>query len=352
MGKKKLKFSIIGCGNISRKHVSCILDNEKSELVAVCDLNEKASNELGKKLNTPSFKNINEMVKSINNDVFVALTPSGNHYEVVKELIRYKKDIIVEKPLSLSLNQGKEMIMLCKKNNIVLSVVKQNRFNLPIIFSKKIIDEGKIGNIFLGTIRVRWTRTQEYYDSADWRGTWKNDGGVISNQAIHHIDMLQWLMGEVKSVNSACINALIDIEAEDTSVSILKFKNGGLGIIEATNATRPKDLEGSISILGTKGSIEVGGFSMDKMISVQSEDLNATKDLEIFKENPKEFAFSHKSFYKDFVNSRLRGLNPSVLAEEALKSLKIVHAIYKSNEENREVFLDDLDLQSKLGTSE
>ncbi len=345
----KLKFCIIGCGNISKKHITCIEENKKSQLVGLCDKDKNLSNSLGKKLNIPSFQEISDMAKNLETDVFVALTPSGSHYEVVKELIPFKKDIIVEKPLSLVLSEGQEMIDLCKREGIVLSVVKQNRFNIPIVFSKDAVEKGKLGDIFLGSIRVRWKRTQEYYDSSDWRGSWKFDGGVISNQAIHHIDMLHWFMGDVSSVNSTNINALIDIEAEDTSVSILKFKSGAVGIIEATNATRPKDLEGSISILGTKGSLEVGGFSMDKMVNFHVEDTLLMDKVKNNFENPNDYAFSHKNFYRDFIDKRLTDQEPSILAKEAINSLKIVHAIYKSNEENREVFLDELDLQSRLG---
>ena len=155
--------------------------------------------------------------------------------------------------------------MSCKQNNTQLSVVKQNRFNLPITYIKKLIEEKAFGKIFLGSIRMRWSRSQEYYDSAEWRGTWKHDGGVLANQGIHFVDMIQWLMGDVESVFAQSINASLNIEAEDTLVSTVKFKNGALATFEFTTATQPRDIEGSISILGTKGTASIGGFAMNKL---------------------------------------------------------------------------------------
>ena len=165
----------------------------------------------------------------------------------------------------MKLDDAKMIEELCLKKGINLSVVKQNRFNKPIVLLKNYLDQGRLGNIFLGSVRVRWSRPQSYYDEAKWRGTWKSDGGVITNQASHHIDMIQWLMGEVESVFAKSGNYMANIEAEDTAIACLNFKNGSMATLEASTAIRPKDIEGSISVLGTKGSVEVGGFSMNNM---------------------------------------------------------------------------------------
>ena len=157
------------------------------------------------------------------------------------------------------------MIEACDKHGVKLFVVKQNRFNVPVVQLRKALDQGRFGKLIMGTVRVRWCRPQAYYDQDSWRGTWAYDGGVLTNQASHHVDLLEWMMGDVESVFAKSKHALADIEAEDTAVVILKFRNGALGVIEATTAIRPKDLEGSISILGETGSVEVGGFAVNEM---------------------------------------------------------------------------------------
>ena len=146
-----------------------------------------------------------------------------------------------------------------------LFVVKQNRFNVPVVKAREALEAGRFGKLVLGTVRVRWCRDQSYYDQDAWRGTWAQDGGVLANQASHHVDMLGWFMGPVESVHARSARALVDIEAEDTAVATLKFRNGALGIIEATGATRPKDLEGSLSVLGEGGTVEIGGFAVNEI---------------------------------------------------------------------------------------
>src|SRR5205814_6206791 len=163
---------------------------------------------------------------------------------------QYKKHIMVEKPMALTLTDADRMIAACDQAGIKLFVVKQNRFNVPVMKLREALEAGRFGRLVLGTVRVRWCRTQAYYDQDAWRGTWALDGGVLSNQASHHIDVLEWMMGDVDSVFAKSTTALVKIEAEDTAVVVLKFKSGALGVIEATTAARPRDLEGSVSILG------------------------------------------------------------------------------------------------------
>lgn len=347
--KKILNFAIIGCGNIAKKHLACIQFFSESRLVGVCDVNQDNLKKFSAEHNVEAFNSIGLMMDKLDPDVIVVLTPSGSHAEIVKQLAVYKKHILVEKPISLKLSDAQDMNDACKKYNSTLSVVKQNRFNNPIKLARNLFSSGSLGTLFLGTIRVRWSRDQQYYDSAEWRGTWKNDGGVICNQAIHHIDMLQWFMGDVESVYSSNTNAILNIEAEDTSISVVKFKNGSLGVIEASTAIRPTDLEGSISLLGTKGSIEIGGFAMNKIAKLELEDksmINQFADLTI---NPSDFAFAHIEFYRDYIAKITNNKAPTIDGKEAMKSLKIVHAIYKSHIENREVFLNEPELQTKLG---
>ena len=347
--KKKITFALIGCGNIAKKHVTCIKSLPEASLVGVFDVNAENLESFSSEHDIQAFESLDTMLDKVEPDVLVVLTPSGAHAELVQRLARHKKHILVEIPISLKLSDAKEMQDACQKYGSTLSVVKQNRFNAPIRFARELYDNNTLGNLFLGTVRVRWSRDQQYYDSAEWRGTWKNDGGVICNQAIHHIDMLQWFLGDVHSVYSSNANAILDIEAEDTSVSVIKFKNGALGLIEASTAIRPTDLEGSISLLGTKGSIEIGGFAMNKISKLELEDSSLINDSVRSMSNPSDFAYAHIEFYKDYIANILNNRSPTINAAEAIKSLKIVHAIYKSHNENREVLLDETELQTKLG---
>jgi UDP-N-acetyl-2-amino-2-deoxyglucuronate dehydrogenase len=263
----KIKFALLGCGRISKRHSELLGENQISnaELVAVCDTDIEKAEIISKKYSIPSYECMHEMMRNEDIDVVVILTESGLHAKHTIELSKYGSHIVVEKPMALSLEDADNMISACDKNGIKLFVIKQNRFNLPVVQLRKALEEGRFGKLFLGTVRVRWCRPQEYYDQDPWRGTWALDGGVLTNQASHHIDLLEWMMGDVVSVFAKSVNAIADIEAEDTAVVILKFKNGALGVIEATTAIRPKDLEGSISILGEKGSVEIGGFAVNEM---------------------------------------------------------------------------------------
>ena len=344
------KVCIVGCGSISKKHITSLI-NLNQKIVGICDFDEGRMNKLAEDMSlaVDFFSDFNEMILETNPEIIIVLTPSGTHAKIVKEIARYKKHIIVEKPISLTVKDADEMINACDNSGSTLTVVKQNRYNLPVKVVRGCFLDGQLGAPFLGTVRVRWSRTQKYYDNDAWRGTWMQDGGVIANQAIHHIDMLQWFFGDVESVFAKNINALLDIEAEDTSVATLKFKNGALGIIEATSATRPKDLEGSISILGSRGSAIIGGFFMNKIDAINLANGKTIKDFKSDISNPPDFAFSHKEFYKDFFTNLTNKKPQLVDGREALKSLQIVHAIYKSNEENREIFLYSDSLISKLG---
>ena len=283
---------------------------------------------------------------------FLSLTESGTHAKNVIELAKYRKTIMVEKPMALTLEDADEMIKICMENNISLFVIKQNRFNLPVIKLKEAVDQGRFGKLFLGTIRVRWSRTQEYYSQDKWRGTWAMDGGVLTNQASHHIDLLEWIFGEVESVHAKSINALADIEAEDTAVAILKFKNNALGIIEATTAIRPTDLEGSISVLGEKGSVEIGGFAVNEIkvwnfVEKFDEDQDIIKNYSV---NPPDvYGFGHKSYYDHVIDCINNGSKQLVDGIEGRKSLELINALYESIETGLEVKLNEQIKSKKLG---
>jgi len=302
-----LNFALVGCGRISKRHSELLGHNQikNAQLVAVCDnIFEKASN-IGKQFNIPAYDNMDDMMLSEKIDVVAVLTPSGNHAKHVINLAKYGKHIMVEKPMALRLEDADSMIEACDHNNCRLFVIKQNRFNVPVLKLYDAYKNGRFGKLVLGTVRVRWARHQSYYDQDSWRGTWLMDGGVLTNQASHHVDMLEWIMGDVESVFARATTALVDIEAEDTAVVTLKFKNGALGIIEATTATRPSDLEGSISILGEKGNVVIGGFAVNEMQSWNFEEKQDGDNevLEKFSVNPPNvYGFGHKAYYDHVVD--------------------------------------------------
>ncbi len=348
------KFALVGCGRIAKRHAELLGNNQinDSKLVAVCDNIEEKAKEFSKLFNVPYYTDMDQMMQKEDIDIVSVLTPSGNHAEHVINLSKYGKHVIVEKPMALTLTDADDMIKACDRNNIRLFVVKQNRFNVPVIKLKEAMDKERFGKLVLGTIRVRWCRDQKYYDQDSWRGTWALDGGVLTNQASHHIDLLEWLMGEVESVFAKSTTALVNIEAEDTAVATLRFKNGALGIIEATTATRPKDLEGAVSILGEKGTVEIGGFAVNQMKiwNFSEEETGDHEVLEKFSVNPPDvYGFGHKAYYNHIIDCIVNNKKHLVDGLEGRKSLELINALYESIETGKEVFLKFYPNKCKLG---
>lgn len=351
-----LKVALVGCGRIAKRH-SELLGNKlinNAGLSAVCDIDEERARIIGEKFNVPYYSDMHSMLGEQNHniDIVSILTPSGLHAQNVIDLAPYKKHIIVEKPMALSLDNADKMINVCDKNRIRLFVVKQNRFNVPVQKLKEALEADRFGKLIMGTVRVRWCRTQEYYDQDAWRGTWKYDGGVLTNQASHHIDLLEWMMGEVESVFAKSVTALVDIETEDTAIVVLKFKNGALGIVEATTATRPKDLEGSISILGENGTVEIGGFAVNKMkVWNFTNEIDSDKEIiEKYSVNPPNvYGFGHKEYYEHVIECILNDKHALIDGLEGRKSLELISAIYESIETGKEIFLRFKPEKCRLG---
>ncbi|AHC16482.1 Gfo/Idh/MocA family protein [Salinispira pacifica] len=352
-----MKFAIIGCGRISKKHIDAINEIEKAELVAVCDLQEdRAKKQAMYAGSIPYYTDYDHMLQNEEIDVVNVLTESGNHARHTIDIVKkYKKHIIVEKPMSLRLDDADEMIRVCDQHGVRLFVVKQNRYNLPVSKLREAIDSGRFGKLVLGTVRVRWCRPQEYYDQDSWRGTWEMDGGALTNQASHHIDLLEWMLGEPVSVYARTETMLSNIEVEDTGAAIIKFKNGAMGIVEATTATRPKDLEGSLSILGEKGSVVIGGFAVNKMDVWNFSDVPEEENTAILKKfqetPPNVYGFGHKRYIEHVIYSIENGTQALVDGLEGRKSIELINAIYESAETGKEVFLHFDPKKSKLGRS-
>jgi UDP-N-acetyl-2-amino-2-deoxyglucuronate dehydrogenase len=351
----KTRFALVGCGRIARKHGEVIAKQlSEASLAAVCDIRPERAQEYGKKYNVPYYYDMHEMMKTMGDkiDVINILTPSGYHAANTLELVQYKKHIVVEKPMALTLDDADLMIEACDKTGIKLFVVKQNRYNYPVQKLREALEEGRFGKLVMGTIRVRWRRDQTYYDQDSWRGTWRYDGGVFSNQASHHVDLLQWMMGDVESVFAKSATRLVNIETEDTGVVLLKFKNGALGVIEATTATRPKDLEGSISILGEKGTVEIAGFAVNEMkiwdfVDQRPEDAEV---IDKYRQNPPDvYGFGHVAYLQHVIDCIAHQKQALVDGLGGRKSLELITAIYESIETGKEVFLRFIPQKCRLG---
>jgi predicted dehydrogenase len=353
---RKLKFALVGCGRISYRHAELLANGiiSNASLSAVCDLDIEKAKKIGLKYSIPYYSDMNKMMEdmSVSIDAISILTESGNHAIHTNQLAKYKKHIIVEKPMALTLDDADSMIDACAENGIKLFVVKQNRFNVPVQKLRNALESNRFGKLTLGTVRVRWSRDQKYYDQDKWRGTWAYDGGVLTNQASHHIDLLEWMMGDVESVFARSITSLVNIETEDTAVATIKFRNGALGIIEATTAARPKDLEGSISILGEKGSVVISGFAVNQIetwnfLEERDEDQEIREKYSV--NPPNVYGFGHQEYYNHVVDCILNDKNALVDGLKGRKSLELIMALYESIETGQEVYLRFQPKKCKLG---
>lgn len=340
-----IRFALLGCGRIGLRHADLLKSGQikNGSLVAVCDNVPEKAKLFGKRFGVPFYTDLDEMMKKAQDiDVVSVLTPSGLHASHTIHISKYRKHIVVEKPMALTLDDADAMIRSCDLAGVKLFVVKQNRYNLPVQKLREAIIQKRFGKLCLGTVRVRWSRTQEYYDQDDWRGTWNMDGGVFANQASHHIDLLEWMMGEPESVFAKSTTALVDIETEDTGIAVIKFRSGALGLVEATTATRPRDLEGSISILGENGTVEISGFAVNEIkvwnfVKPSPEDETV---LEKCRQNPPDvYGFGHIAYLNHVVDAVTNGTPALVDGLEGRKSLELITAIYESVETGREVFL-------------
>ncbi len=351
----KLRFALVGCGSIARKHANALHNYlEDAEIAAFVDRDPARAHEFSQKYGAPAFSDIDDMMRSVGDriDVFSVLTPSGVHSENVLKLAEHGRPIVVEKPMALRLEDADRMIEACDLHGVKLFVVHQNRYNPPIVKAREALDHGRLGRLALGTVRLRWTRDQAYYDSESWRGTWRYDGGVFMNQAAHHIDMLTWFFGPVESVRAMAATRLVTIECEDTGVAVVRFESGALGVIEATTASRPKDLEGSLSILGERGSVVIGGFFMNELVTWNFADKQSSDDA---------VWTTHGKNLPDFNNlgEYLRDVIASVQTKKAAlvdglagrRSLELITALYESVETDSDVQIRFKPRKCRLGVA-
>ena len=339
--KIKLKLGIIGCGRILKKHYEAISKIDKLEIIALCDIDIKAFKKINYINNFDKIKkytNINIFLKNEKLDICVICTPSGLHPNHVNLASKYVKNIILEKPMSTSLNRAYEIIKKTKKRKCNVFIVKQNRLNKPITFLKKILDKKKLGKIKLITTRVRWSRDLDYFKQASWRGKWKSDGGVLANQASHHLDLLLWLIGSKISTVSALSTKIVDkIEAHDTVIGNIKFENNIIANIEVTTGALPKNLEGSISVFGQKGSVIIGGNSVNILehAYVNNKEI---REKDIHSEYPENvYGFGHFRFYNEVVKTIKKKTKNKFSLESSIQCIELIHAMYQASKEQKTI---------------
>lgn len=336
---KSFRVGLVGCGRISKNHFDAIAAVEGVTLAAVADIDASRATRAGDEHGVPSFSSLDEMLKGADVDVVTICTPSGLHAAQGVVVARAGKHVITEKPMSISLGQADELIRATDEAGVQLFVVKQNRLNPPIQLVKRAVDRGRFGRIYMANVTVRWQRPQEYYDAEPWRGTWEFDGGAFTNQASHYVDLVQWLVGPVESVMAKTATQARRIEAEDSGIGILKFRSGALGVIEVNVLTYPKNLEGSITIMGEKGTVKIGGTAVNRVEHWQFADYDDDDKL-VESANtspPTVYGFGHQGYYRNVV-AVLRGeAKPETDGRAGRKSLELILGIYESAKTGHEV---------------
>jgi UDP-N-acetyl-2-amino-2-deoxyglucuronate dehydrogenase len=338
---KKIRIAVLGCGRISQSHFDSIQKHKEDiDLISICDTDDEVLSRSETNYGVKGYLKLKEMLENESLDLVAICTPSGLHAKQAELCAKYGVHVMTEKPMATSWQDGVKMVKTCDKFGVHLFVVKQNRKNPTLQLLKRAVEEDRFGKINLVHLNVFWTRPQSYYDQADWRGTWKLDGGAFMNQASHYVDLLEWLIGPVEKVQSM-INTSLDIEVEDTGVMNLKWKNGALGSMSVTMLTYPKNLEGSITILGDKGSARIAGEAVNKIDYWNFSD-SKDYDLDITNNNYKidsVYGFGHIKYYENVINVLRENAKPEVDGREGLKSLEIIIAAYLSSKDGKIVSL-------------
>lgn len=328
-----INIGLIGCGRISKNHFEAIADQPDAQCIACCDIIEERAREAAQKYNIPQWTTkYEEMLKDPDIDIISICTPSGLHPVHGIQAAKADKHVLTEKPMACRLGEADELIKACDKAKVRLFVVLQNRLNPAIQLVRRAFDEGRFGKIYMITSNVFWTRPQDYYDMAPWRGTWELDGGAFMNQACHYVDMVQWFGGPIEEVKSITATLARKIEAEDTGSAIIRFQNGAIGSISVTMLTYPKNLEGSITILGEKGTVRVAGTSMNMIEKWEFADKqDYDEEIEQHNTNPTSvYGFGHKGYYRNVIDCLQSNSEPMSDGVEGRKSLNLLEQIYKS----------------------
>jgi len=351
---KKIKIAIIGCGRVA-EHYKIILKSgsvENFEIIGVCDKDITKAKNYSKYFKCEFFTDLVQMIKNDKPNLVLVLTPSGEHFNNAKTSLLMNCNTIVEKPITMLSEQAEKLNDIAEEKKLMFGVVYQNRFNPSIQYLKKELENNNFGKIITASIRLRWCRRQDYYED-EWHGTWKQDGGVINQQAIHHIDVMNWLLGPITEVCAAGSNIVNQLEAEDTMVAIVKFMNGSFGTIEATTGLRPNDHEASISVVGDRGIATIGGIALNKIENwiIEKSSKNEQEIINNYSQDvPNGYGLSHGPFLQKIINNLINGNSkPPVTAKDGILTTKIIHSLYASCEKNSWISIKDGIKSEKLG---
>ncbi|HNQ39084.1 MAG TPA: Gfo/Idh/MocA family oxidoreductase [Candidatus Cloacimonas sp.] len=339
---KTVKIGLIGCGRISKNHLDAVTQIPEAEFVAACDIVEEKMQAIAENYGIKNlYPNYQEMLEKEKLDLVSICTPSGLHPQMGIDVANHKINVLTEKPMATNIESADALIKACDKNNVKLFVVKQNRLNSTMQLLKRAIDKGRFGRIYLAESNVFWQRPQAYYDAEKWRGTWEFDGGAFMNQASHYVDALYWLLGNVDSVMAYTATMARRIEAEDTGCAILHFRNGIIATINVTMLTYPKNFEGSITIIGEKGTVKIGGVAVNKIEKWEFEDYDDDDRIaqDANYQPPNVYGFGHNPYYRNVIDVLLGKDVPSTDGRDGRKSVEIIQAIYRSAKTGKRVSL-------------
>jgi len=339
---RKIRFALAGCGRISANHLAAIEKHaDRAQLVAVCDVDQKALDAAVAKTGAKGYTHLDKLLAESKADIVVLATPSGLHAEQAVAIAQSGRHVMTEKPMATRWQDGKRMVAACDSARVRLFVVKQNRHNTTLQLLKRAVDHGRFGRIYMVSINVFWTRPQSYYDGAAWRGTWEFDGGALMNQASHYIDLLDWMIGPIESVQAYTATLARDIEVEDTGVMSVRWRSGALGTVSVTMLAYPKNIEGSITILGEKGTARVGGVAVNEIqhweFAEPHPDDEKVKNASY--KTASVYGFGHPLYYDNVIKVMRGETAPETDGREGLKTLEVLIATYLSARDGRRVAL-------------
>ncbi len=340
--ERKIRMAIIGCGRISKKHFESVRQHAgQIKLACVCDTDPEVLAGAVEETGAPGFSDLREVLNETDTDLVALCTPSGRHPSQTLRCAKAGRHVMTEKPMATRLRDGKRMVAACDEAGVRLFVVKQNRHNPTLQLLKQTIDKGRFGRIYMVQVNVFWTRPQAYYDSAAWRGTWEFDGGALMNQASHYVDLLDWLIGPVQSVQAMTATLARNIEVEDTAVLNLKWRSGALGSMSVTMLTYPKNLEGSITVFGEKGTVRLGGIAVNKFNcwKFAEPDEDDEKIEEANYQTTSVYGYGHPRYYENIIQTLRGTAEPETDGREGLRSLELLIASYLSARDGKKISL-------------
>jgi UDP-N-acetyl-2-amino-2-deoxyglucuronate dehydrogenase len=330
---RPIRFALVGCGRIAANHIEALRQHAgRAELVAVCDNRPEALAAAVARTGATGFASLDALLAGSNADIVVLATPSGLHPRQAMRAAQAGRHVLSEKPMATKWDEGMQMVRVCREAGVKLFVVKQNRLNPTLQLLKAAVDGGRFGAIHLVTVNVFWTRPQSYYDDAPWRGRWDLDGGAFLNQASHYVDMVDWLVGPVDSVHAYTATLARDIEAEDTGVMGLRLRRGGLASINVTMLTHRKNFEGSITVLGEKGTVRIGGVAVNQVQHWDFADRRPEDERvqEVGYDPASVYGPGHPLYYDNVIGTLRGEQHAEVDGYEGLRSLEVVIAAYRS----------------------